>query len=74
MSLGACPLKFWPVAQGGYGEVEVAAAWAEVRVGVRKSESMKSKYMILEVAAALVEAMVGVNKSDSTKTVYMSLD
>ncbi len=54
--------------------MEVAAAWAEVRVGVQKSDSMKSMYMILEVAAALAEARVGVNKSDSTKSVYMILD
>ena len=37
-----------PVAPGSLGEVEVAAAWAEVRVGANKSESTKTAYMILD--------------------------
>ena len=40
--------------------MEVAAAWAEVRVGVRKRDNIKSIYMVLEVAVALAEARVGV--------------
>ena len=40
--------------------MDVAAAWAEVRVGLRRSGNRKSIYMILEVAAALVKAGVGV--------------
>ena len=37
-----------PVAPGSYGEVEVAAAWAEMRVGANKSESTKIAYMVLD--------------------------
>ena len=54
--------------------MEVAAAWAEVRVGVKKSDSIKSIYIILEVAAALAEVRAGVKRSDSTKSVYMILE
>ena len=54
--------------------MEVAAAWAEVRVGVRKRDNIKSIYMVLEVAVALAEARVGVKRSDNTRSVSMGLD
>ena len=44
--------------------MDVAAAWAEVRMGLRKSDNRKSIYMILEVVVALAEARVGVKRSD----------
>ena len=53
--------------------MEVAAAWGEARVGLKKSDNRKSIYMILEVAAALAVARVGVERSDSRKSVYMGL-
>ena len=54
--------------------MEVAAAWGEARVGLKKSDNRKSIYMIMGVVAALAVARVGVKRCDSRKSIYMGLD